>query len=101
MLDLTKALLHSQCVLHPDNRATYSVQGIVVCGACYLQYRAEYDHGSNTQLVSRPFLQRLIKASVEANFPEDKVLTTGGGGGKVAAHAKEEAIKVQTSDLSA
>lgn len=55
----------SRCVLHPDVRATYTVQGIPVCDADYQTYRAEYASGSNTQLVSRPFLQRLIQASAE------------------------------------
>ena len=96
--------MRPNCVIHKDRPATYTAQGIAVDDECYQRYREEYLAGqrsNNLTLRSRPFLQQLIRASTEANFPEDKVLTTGGGGAKVAAHAKEEATQVQAPNLSA
>lgn len=63
------ATTEATCVIHRDRRATYSVQGIVVDDECYQRYREEYQRGlrsNNTALVSRPFLQQLIRASAEA-----------------------------------
>lgn len=56
---------NSTCVIHRDRRATYMAQGIRVCTECWQDYRFEYDRGNNTTLRSRPFLQRLIKASAD------------------------------------
>lgn len=62
----------ANCVLHPDRRASYSVQGIIVCTECHEHYRDEYRRSDSPQLVGRPFLQQLIKASADV-FEETHV----------------------------
>lgn len=60
-----------RCVVHSERPAAYTAQGIVVCEACWQQYQEEYLRGvssNNVQLLNRPFLQRLIRASVERSM---------------------------------
>lgn len=53
------------CVLHRGERAVDKVQGeIPVCANCYFDYSDEY-RMADGNLRKRPFLQRLIKASLE------------------------------------
>lgn len=57
-----------RCVVHSERPATYTAQGILCCSECWQQYQEEYLRGvsnNNVQLVSRPFLQSLIRASAE------------------------------------
>lgn len=54
-----------RCVLHPNERVAYLVQGeIPVCADCLYDYREEFRREEGN-LRRRPFLQQLIKASLE------------------------------------
>lgn len=54
-----------RCILHPNERVAYLAQGTIpICADCYFDYREEFRQ-SEGNLRRRPFLQQLIRASID------------------------------------